>query len=72
MIKACSWHDDFYIRNKLHGGESLRSKGDKTFYQLMKAIAKDNLLLRIQAIIYYILARLVGWIPWHLNKRNGK
>lgn len=72
MIKACQWHDQFYIENKLHGKESLRAYGDSRFYDKMKSIAKNNLLLRIQAIIYYALARLFGWIPWYLRRSNGK
>lgn len=72
MIKACVWHDKYYIKNKLHGGEKLRHKGDVGFYKRMKKIAKNSLLLRIQAIIYYPLAVMFGWIPWYLNRRNGK
>jgi len=73
MTPACAKHDQRYIENKLYGGERLRKIIDKKFLHDMLSIAKDkkSLKLRLQSIIYYVLARSFGWIPWYFNKKNG-
>lgn len=75
MSSACDAHDEFYIKNKLHGGEELRELGDKQFDEDMKAIIRSKPfylrpILEVQRIIYFTIVRLVGWKPW-ANKSNG-
>ena len=75
MHVACEKHDDFYIKNKLHGDGRLRKIGDDQFNQDMKDIIKTKPLylkplLHVQRTIYYGLVRVLGWVPWN-NKKNG-
>ncbi len=75
MHEACEWHDDYYIKNKLHGGKLLRKLGDDVFNSAMKAIIEKKPtylkpFLHIQRLTYYALVRVFGWIAWN-NKKNG-
>lgn len=71
---ACAWHDNQYVFFKLHGGEKLRSSIDAEFLRKMLILNESRgrgLLGSIQAYTYYGLARVIGWIPWYLNRSNG-
>lgn len=72
LYSACLLHDQFYIKNKKHGGEALRKEQDKKFLIVMLALAGDSNKLKAKAYTYYYLARGFGWIPWHFRKNNGE
>lgn len=68
---ACLLHDELYINNKLHGGESLRREQDDKFLEVMLALSEGR-ASRLKAYVYYGLARGFGWIPWYFRRSNGE
>ena len=74
MLDACNWHDNAYMRDKLHGGEELRAKDDAIFLKEELTLNKlYNLppVATVKSYVYYGLVRAFGWIPWWFNRSNG-
>lgn len=61
---ACRWHDAAYLDGSFHQRNMGRAEVDLWFYKQMREIAGRNVIRRLQAAVYFSLAKLFGGRYW--------
>ena len=67
FVDACDWHDLAYLQKSWHQGNLSRKTVDKWFLTQMLGKANGR-IDRIQAHLFYGIARLFGGFWWEGNR----